>query len=78
MLIGISTIDTMNDVAKEKLKKPSPLTRADIADVLLSIGPAGEERDQKRMVVKTLCIKRGEGKSAEHGLWDALDDFPEF
>lgn len=68
----------MNDTAKEKLKASGPLTRDDIADVLLSIAPPGEKRDAKRRMIKELCEARRTGRSGDHFVWDTLDDFPQY
>lgn len=70
----------MNDVANAKLKAaPGPLTRTDIADVLISIAGPGEKQDEKREMVKKLCEARGEGTGHNgHLVWDALEDYPEY
>lgn len=68
----------MNDIIKAKLAQPEPLSRADIADVLLSIAPAGEKRDEKRSVIKKLCQDRNDGETQGHGIWNALEDWPQY
>lgn len=69
----------MNDTAKNKLSKSEPLTREDIADVLMSIAAPGEKRDEKRRIIKELCEARKTGVNRDaHPIWDALEDFPQY
>ena len=55
-----------------------PLTRQDIAEVLVALGGPGENREGKRRSIKDLCEKRRTGTANGHAVWDALDDFPEY
>ena len=68
-----------DDVFNGKVAQKTPLTRADIADVLTSLGPAGENREQKIAKIKELCEVKNTGKNpAGNPIWESLDDFPEF
>lgn len=68
----------MNDVTKSKRDKAGPLSRQDIADVLVSVGLPGQKRDEKVQVIKDLCKARGDGETNNHGVWDTLEDYPQY
>lgn len=68
----------MNPVVKEKLAARGPLTRGDIADVLVAIGKPGELRDEKKKAVQEICQTRRTGVTGGHAIWDTLADFPEY
>ncbi len=72
---------TPEALIKLKIDQPGPLSRVDIADVLLSIGPAGQLRAEKQAAVKELC----EQKLGQHGIgfgghpiWTTLEDWVQY
>jgi hypothetical protein len=70
-----------NDIYNQKMAQSGPLTRADIADVLLSIGAPGEKRDQKKAAIKQLTEDKPGNHSdgfGGHKIYEALDDFPQW
>lgn len=79
MLTGQAMMREMNDTVKQKMNVQGPLSRADIADILVSIGPPGENREEKVRVVREVSVSRLSGYNPDgHAIWNTLDDFPEY
>lgn len=69
----------MNTVAQQKLSLNRELTRADIADVLKSVGKPGEKRDEKIAAVREMCEAMNTGRNTQgHPIWDTLDEWEDF
>ena len=62
------------DIDKIKNKPKSQITRADIAELLKSIGEPGEKRDEKAAAVAGLLLKNPQGIDAS----ESLVDFEEY
>lgn len=58
----------------EDLKKKQQISRADIGELLTSIGAPGEKQDEKIEAVKSLNRSNRQG----HGVYETLESYAEF
>lgn len=61
-------------ITKEDLKAKSTISRADISELLKSIGKPGEKRDEKLEAVKSLSKSNRQG----FGVEETLDSYEEY
>lgn len=67
----------MDEIIGKIIAEKRPITRADVAELLASVGEPGKKRGTKEKAVKKLYDQAGiRGQSFQNfAVWDSLEDY---